>query len=128
MKLDYIVAPPQMAHYMEVSTKIYEIYLRYVSPEDIHVYSIDEVFIDATGYLKTYRCTAHELAMRIPFLETLSICSRFLSCTSKHKEIDNSIFLMVSSQLASEALFLKIVFLSVSYAYFTVFSSLCKAL
>lgn len=65
LKLDYIVAPPQMAHYMEVSTKIYEIYLRYVSPEDIHVYSIDEVFIDATGYLKTYHCTAHELAMRM---------------------------------------------------------------
>lgn len=65
LKLDYIVAPPQMAHYMEVSTKIYEIYLRYIAPEDIHVYSIDEVFIDATSYLKTYRCTANELAIRM---------------------------------------------------------------
>ena len=46
----------QMAHYMEISTKIYEIYLRYIAPEDIHVYSIDEVFIDVTGYLQTYRC------------------------------------------------------------------------
>lgn len=52
--VDYIVAPPQMAHYMEVSAKIYETYLKYVAPEDIHVYSIDEVFIDATPYLKTY--------------------------------------------------------------------------
>lgn len=52
--VDYIVAPPQMAHYMEVSAKIYESYLKYVAPEDIHVYSIDEVFIDATPYLKTY--------------------------------------------------------------------------
>ena len=51
---DYLVAPPRMAKYMEVSSKIYELYLNYVAPEDIHVYSIDEVFIDATPYLKTY--------------------------------------------------------------------------
>ena len=56
LQLDFIIAPPQMAHYMEISTKIYEIYLRYIAPEDIHVYSIDEVFIDVTGYLQTYRC------------------------------------------------------------------------
>ena len=54
-EVDYIVAPPQMARYMAVSAKIYEQYLKYVAPEDIHVYSIDEVFIDATPYLKTYR-------------------------------------------------------------------------
>ncbi|MCQ2147764.1 MAG: DNA methylase [Bacteroidales bacterium] len=65
LRLDYIVAPPQMAHYMDVSGKIYAVYLKYVSPEDIHVYSIDEVFVDATDYLKTYSCTAHELAMRM---------------------------------------------------------------
>ena len=65
LKLDYIVAPPRMAHYMEVSARIYEIYLRYVSSEDIHVYSIDEVFIDATDYLRLYGITAHELAMRM---------------------------------------------------------------
>ena len=47
--LDYIVAPPQMSSYIEISTKVYSIYLRYVAPEDIHVYSIDEVFIDVTG-------------------------------------------------------------------------------
>lgn len=54
LELDYIVAPPRMAHYMEHSSKIYSVYLKYVAPEDIHVYSIDEVFIDATPYLKTY--------------------------------------------------------------------------
>jgi len=65
LSLDYIVAPPQMAHYMDISGKIYSVYLKYISPEDIHVYSIDEVFIDATDYLKTYSCSAHELAMRM---------------------------------------------------------------
>lgn len=63
LEIDYIVAPPQMAHYMEVSTKIYQIYLKYIAPEDMHIYSIDEVFIDATSYLGTYKMTAHELAM-----------------------------------------------------------------
>ena len=58
----YIVAPPRMAHYMKYSTRIYEIYLKYVAPEDIHVYSIDEVFIDATPYLKLYRMTPEEFA------------------------------------------------------------------
>lgn len=65
LELAYIVAPPRMARYMAVSSHIYEIYLRYVSSEDVHVYSIDEVFIDVTGYLNTYNCTAHELAMRM---------------------------------------------------------------
>ena len=61
--LDYIVAPPRMAYYIEYSTKIYEIYLKYVAPEDCHVYSIDEIMIDATHYLNTYQMTARELAM-----------------------------------------------------------------
>ncbi|MCD7807454.1 MAG: DNA methylase [Lachnospiraceae bacterium] len=65
LALDYIVAPPQMAHYMKRSTEIYQIYLRYIAPEDIHVYSIDEVFMDVTGYLDTYRLTPHELAMKM---------------------------------------------------------------
>lgn len=65
LKLDFIIAPPQMAHYMEISTKIYKIYLRYIAPEDIHVYSIDEVFIDVTAYLNTYKCTAHELSIHM---------------------------------------------------------------
>ncbi len=61
--LDYIAATPRMAHYIEVSTKVYQTYLKYIAPEDIHVYSIDEVFIDATPYLKTYKTTPHQLAM-----------------------------------------------------------------
>ena len=63
LALDYIVAPPRMAYYIEYSTRIYKIYLKYIAPEDIHVYSIDEVFIDATNYLGTYGMTAHQLAM-----------------------------------------------------------------
>lgn len=63
--LGYIVAVPRMAHYMEASTRLFNIYTKYVSPEDIHVYSIDEVFIDATRYLKTYKLTAHEFAMKM---------------------------------------------------------------
>ncbi len=64
-KISYIVAPPRMSHYIACSTKIYEIYLRYFSAEDIHVYSIDEVFIDATHYLKVYGISAHDLTMKI---------------------------------------------------------------
>ena len=64
LSVDYIVAPPRMSHYMECSTKIYQVYLKYVAPEDIHAYSIDEGFIDLTSYLR------HELLLtngtRIP--------------------------------------------------------------
>lgn len=62
-ELDYIVAKPRMARYIEVSTQIYGIYLKYIAQEDIHVYSIDEVFMDVTPYLKHLKMTAHELAM-----------------------------------------------------------------
>lgn len=65
LALSYIAAPPRMAYYMEYSTKIYNIYLKYIAPEDIHVYSIDEVFIDLTHYLSTYKCSARELAARM---------------------------------------------------------------
>ena len=65
LALDFLVAVPRMARYMEVSAGIYEVYLKYVSSEDIHVYSIDEVFIDATDYLPLYGVTAHELALRM---------------------------------------------------------------
>ena len=65
LAVDYLVAQPRMAHYIRYSTRIYEVYLRYIAPEDIHVYSIDEVFIDATSYLPAYKMTAHELAMKI---------------------------------------------------------------
>jgi DNA polymerase V len=63
--LDYITAPPRMAHYIEYSTKIYEIYLKYVAPEDCHVYSIDEIMMDVTHYLNTYQLSARELAGKI---------------------------------------------------------------
>lgn len=73
LELDYVAAAPRMALYMEYSTKIYDIYLRYIAPEDIHVYSVDEVFMDVTSYLHTYKMTATELADRMMedvFLET----------------------------------------------------------
>lgn len=63
--VDYLVATPRMAHYLKYSAKIYEIYLKYIAPEDIHVYSIDEVFMDVTSYLDTYQISAHELVMTI---------------------------------------------------------------
>lgn len=64
-ELDYIVAPPRMARYMQMSAQIYSVYLKYIAPEDIHVYSCDEVFMDVTAYLSTYKKTPHELAMTI---------------------------------------------------------------
>ena len=65
LAVGYVTAPPRMAHYMEYSTRIYNIYLKYVAPEDIHVYSIDEVFMDVTGYLGIYHLTPREFAMKI---------------------------------------------------------------
>lgn len=65
LEVSYITAPPRMALYMQYSITIYNIYLKYIAPEDMHVYSIDEVFMDVTGYLDTYRLTAKELASRI---------------------------------------------------------------
>ncbi|MCR5525915.1 MAG: DNA methylase [Lachnospiraceae bacterium] len=64
-EIDYITAPPNMALYMQISSEIYNIYLKYVAPEDIHVYSIDEVFMDVTHYLKTYDMTPRELAVKM---------------------------------------------------------------
>ncbi|MDE7022248.1 MAG: DNA methylase [Lachnospiraceae bacterium] len=63
--LSYIIATPRMTHYMKYSAKIYKIYLKYIAPEDIHVYSIDEVFMDVTAYLDTYSLSARELAGQI---------------------------------------------------------------
>ena len=63
LELSYYVAPPRMKIYEEYSTKIYSIYLKYIAPEDIHVYSIDEVLMDVTAYLGIYKKSAHELAM-----------------------------------------------------------------
>lgn len=74
-ELDYIVAPPQMALYLEYSTKIYQVYMKYIAPEDMHVYSIDEVFMDVSHYLKIYNMTPEKLAAKIinDVLETTGI-------------------------------------------------------
>lgn len=61
-EVDYLIAPPRMAKYIQISTQVYNVYLKYIAPEDIHVYSIDEVMMDVTNYLQTYRMTACELA------------------------------------------------------------------
>ena len=75
LSLDYIIAPPRMAEYLEYSTRIYNIYLKYVAPEDIHVYSIDEVFMDVTQYLQTAHLSAREFAMKMihEVLQTIGI-------------------------------------------------------
>ena len=104
LELDYIVAKPQMAHYMKFSTDIYQIYLKYVAPEDIQVYSIDEVFIDATQYLNTYRLTPREFAMQmiLDVLQTtgitatagigtnLYLCKVAMDIDAKHIQADEN--------------------------------------
>ena len=78
----YLVAPPQMAKYIQISTQIYNVYLKYIAPEDIHVYSIDEVMMDVTSYLETYHMTARELAktMILDVLRTTGIGSNLYLC------------------------------------------------
>lgn len=104
LELDYIVAKPQMAHYMKFSTDIYKIYLKYVVPEDIQVYSVDEVFIDATDYLHTYKLSPREFAMRmiLDVLQTtgitatagigtnLYLCKVAMDIDAKHIEPDEN--------------------------------------
>lgn len=102
LAIDYITAPPRMAQYMQCSAKVYETYLRYVAPEDIHVYSIDEVFIDATPYLRASGLTAYEFARRMirDVLETtgitatagigtnLYLCKVAMDIVAKHTQAD----------------------------------------
>lgn len=102
LAIDYLVAPPRMSLYMEYSTRIYNIYLRYVAPEDIHVYSIDEVFMDVTSYLRTYKMSARELARKMiqDVLDTtgitatagigtnLYLCKIAMDIVAKHAEPD----------------------------------------
>ena len=104
LEIDYIVAPPRMAYYLEYSTKIYSVYLKYIAPEDIFPYSIDEVFIDATNYLNTYQMTARELAMTMiqDVLKTTGItatagigtnmylCKIAMDIVAKHVEPDEN--------------------------------------
>lgn len=68
LTIDYIIAPPRMALYIQYSAKVYNVYLKYFAPEDILVYSVDEVFIDITSYLDTYEQTARELVMKMIYL------------------------------------------------------------
>ena len=65
LAVNYVIAPPRMALYMEYSTRIYKIYMKYIAPEDAHVYSIDEIFLDVTQYLDIYGMTARQLAEKI---------------------------------------------------------------
>lgn len=103
LELAFITATPRMARYIEVSTKIYQIYLRYVAPEDIHVYSIDEVFIDATQYLSIYKMTKFEFARKLIleiYKETkitatagigtnLFLCKVAMDIVAKHQKPDS---------------------------------------
>lgn len=109
-ELTYEVAKPHMAHYMEYSTKIYDIYLRYVAPEDIQVYSIDEVFMDVTHYLGIYHMSAEQLAgqmMREILKETgitatagigtnLYLCKIAMDILAKHAKADENGLRMAS--------------------------------
>ncbi|MBQ9085573.1 MAG: DNA methylase [Clostridia bacterium] len=102
LAIDYIVAPPRMAYYMEYSTRVYQVYLKHVSPEDIHVYSVDEVFIDATNYLKASGRTAYDFARMLirDVLHTtgitatagigtnLYLCKVAMDIVAKHVEAD----------------------------------------
>ncbi len=104
LEIDYIVAPPRMARYIQCSDRVYEIYMQYVSPQDIHVYSIDEVFIDATPYLKTYRLTPRAFARKLveAVLDqtgitatagigtNLYLCKVAMDIVAKHIEPDNN--------------------------------------
>ncbi len=104
LELSYIAAPPRMAFYIDYSTRIYNTYLKYIAPEDIHVYSIDEVFMDVTQYLDTYRLTPRELAAKIiqDVLDTtgitaaagigtnLYLCKVAMDIVAKHVEPDQN--------------------------------------
>ena len=102
LAIDYIAAKPRMALYMSKSTQIYDVYIRYIAPVDIYAYSVDEVFIDASGYLKTYGLNAHDFArllVREVFKETgitatagigpnLYLCKIAMDIGAKHTEAD----------------------------------------
>lgn len=104
LAIDFIITPPRMAHYMAYSARIYEIYMKYVAPEDIIVYSIDEVFMDVTDYLQTYKLSAHDLTMKIilDVLETMGItatagigtnlflCKVAMDIVAKHMDPDEN--------------------------------------
>ena len=102
LELDLVIATPQMAHYMKKSAQIYSIYLKYIASQDIHVYSIDEVFMDVTRYLKTYKMSPHDLArmmIKDVYLSTgitatagigtnLYLCKVAMDIVAKHLKAD----------------------------------------
>ena len=104
LALSYVAAPPRMALYLKYSTKIFDVYLKYIAPEDIHVYSIDEVLMDVSSYLKVYRLTPRELASKMvkDVLETtgitaaagigtnLYLCKVAMDIVAKHVEPDEN--------------------------------------
>ena len=104
LEVGYHVAPPRMAKYLEESTRIYDIYLKYIAPEDMHVYSIDEVFMDVTHYLGIYKCSPAELARRIindvlqstgitataGVAPNLYLCKIAMDIVAKHMEPDEN--------------------------------------
>lgn len=104
LALDFLIAPPRMAYYMKYSTKVYEIYMKYVAPEDIVVYSIDEVFIDASHYLNSYKLSPRDFAMQIildvlnetgitataGIAENLFLCKVALDIVAKHIPADKN--------------------------------------
>ena len=104
MAVDFLIAPPRMALYMEYSTRIYDIYMKYVAPEDVVVYSIDEVFMDVTAYLDIYKLSPRDLTMKIilDVLETtgitatagigtnLFLCKAAMDIVAKHIPADQN--------------------------------------
>ena len=104
LAVSYIIAPPRMEKYMEYSTRIYQIYLKYIAPEDMHVYSVDEVFMDVTQYLSTYKMTARQLAQTmihdvlqetgitatVGIGSNLYLCKIAMDIWAKHTEADEN--------------------------------------
>ena len=86
LELDYIIAPPRMAYYMRYSTKIYNIYLKYFAPEDIYVYSIDEIFCEVTNYLKLYNMSAKELITKV-IQDVYNTTRNYCNCWNRNKLI-----------------------------------------
>ena len=86
LKLDYIIATPRMAYYMKYSTDIYKIYLKYFAPEDIYVYSIDEIFCEVTNYLKLYNMSAKELITKV-IQDVYNTTRNYCNCWNRNKLI-----------------------------------------
>jgi hypothetical protein len=119
--VDYITAVPQMAHYIKQSTKIYNVYLKYVAPEDIHVYSIDEVFMDVTDYLKTYKLTARELVMNMILMNIVILYKlRKIEITGLHMWLVLIVPILTNVFISSRGEFIQTILLELFYIYLLV--------